>query len=46
MPPMFSPVGSGEETPTRPERAAKEDNTRRIGAPQSRHSVKAAAVTA
>ena len=41
MPVMFNPVGSGVETPTAPERAAKEDITRRIGAAQSRHVVNA-----
>jgi hypothetical protein len=41
MPVMFNPVGSGVETPTAPERAAKDDITRRIGASQSRHVVNA-----
>jgi hypothetical protein len=41
MPVMFNPVGSGAETPTAPERAAKDDITRRIGASHSRHRIKA-----
>jgi hypothetical protein len=43
-PVMLSGVGSGEETPTDPERAAKADMTLRIGAPQSRQEVKACSV--
>lgn len=38
---MFNPVGSGVETPTAPERAAKDDITRRIGVSHSRHRIKA-----
>ena len=45
MPVMFNPVGSGVETPTAPERAAKEDSTRRIGAVHSRHVVNAGSDT-
>ena len=45
MPVMFNPVGSGVETPTAPERAAKEDITRRIGAWHSRHVVNAGSDT-
>ncbi len=41
MPVTFKPVGSGVEMPTAPERAAKEDITRRIAAPHSRQEVKA-----
>jgi len=41
MPVIFNPVESGVETPTAPERAAKEDITRRTGASHSRHVVKA-----
>lgn len=41
MPVTFKGVGSGIETPTAPERAAKEDSTRRIVAPHSRQAVKA-----
>lgn len=41
MPVTFKGVGSGAETPTAPERAAKEDNTRRTAAPHSRQAVKA-----
>jgi hypothetical protein len=37
---MFNPVGSGVETPTAPDRAAKEDITRLIGASHSRHLVR------
>ncbi len=45
MPVMFNPVGSGAETPTAPERAAKYDITRRIGALHSRHLVNAGSDT-
>jgi len=45
IPVIFSPVGSGVETPTVPERAAKQDITRRIGAWHSRHVVKAGSDT-
>lgn len=38
MPVTFKPVGSGVEAPTAPERAAKDDSTRRIAAPHSRHA--------
>ncbi len=41
MPETFKPVGSGVETPTAPERAAKDDITRRTAAPHSRQVVKA-----
>ncbi len=45
MPVMFSPVGSGVDTPTAPERAANEDITRRIDASHSRHLVNAGSGT-
>ena len=45
MPVMFNPVGSGIETPTAPDRAAKEDITRRIGAAHSRQAVNAGSET-
>lgn len=45
IPVMFSPVGSGTDTPTAPERAANEDITRRIGASHSRHLVNAGSDT-
>ncbi len=45
MPVLFKPVGSGVETPTAPERAANDDITRRIAAPQSRHDVNAGSAT-
>jgi len=41
MPVIFKPVASGVEIPTAPERAAKDDITRRIAAPHSRHAVNA-----
>jgi hypothetical protein len=43
IPVTFSGVGSGTDEPTAPERAANRENILRIGAPQSRHSVTAAA---
>jgi len=45
MPVAFKPVGSGVEMPTAPERAAKDDITRRISAPHSRHVVTAGSDT-
>jgi hypothetical protein len=45
MPVIFNPVGSGVEAPTAPDRAAKEDITRRIGAWHSRHAVNAGSDT-
>ena len=45
MPVILSPVGSGVDVPTAPERAANEDITRRIGASHSRHLVNAGSDT-
>ena len=45
MPVTFKPVASGVETPTAPERVAKDDITRRIAATHSRHVVNAGSET-
>jgi hypothetical protein len=42
---MFKPVGSGLETPTAPDRAANEEKTRRIAAPQSLQALNGSADT-
>jgi len=44
MPVMFKGVGSGDEPPTAPDRAAKEEKILVIGAPHSRQAVKLASV--
>jgi hypothetical protein len=42
---MFKPVGSGLDIPTAPDRAANEEKTRRIAAPQSSQAFSGSADT-